>query len=118
MDHETNSGRRRAAAAAIAAARPALVAPLAAAALLAGAACLAACDDVKPRQPSAARSTEAPPGPADAKRDPAKDPSPGDPGWKSSSALGKARDSAVQLKEKIAQHEEEVSKQADEVFKK
>lgn len=79
--------------------------------------CLGGCDDVKPRQPSAARSTEAPPPPPD-KRDPTKDPSPGDPGWKSSSALGKARDSAVQLKEKIAQQQEEVSKQADEVFKK
>jgi hypothetical protein len=114
MQHETNSGRRGAAAC-LASAGLGTAATVVA---LAAAACLVACDDVKPRQPSAARSTEAPPGPDGPPRDPTKDPSPGDPGWKSSSALGKARDSAVQLKEKIAQHEEEVSKQADEVFKK
>ncbi len=92
---------------------------LAVGALVAATQLLAACGDMKPRaekpapQPDPATATAG----ADS-RDPSKDPTPGDPNWKSGSALGKARDSAVQLKEKIAQHEAEVSKQADEVFKK
>jgi hypothetical protein len=88
-------------------------------ALAALAACIAlpACKPMKPRPPQPVPSQE-PDAPKEEKRDPSKDPSAGDPEWKSSSSLGKARDSAVRLKVKVDEYEQEVSKQADEVFKK
>ena len=87
-------------------------------ALITLAACLSSgCKPVKPRPPMPVPSQEAEP-PKEEKRDPSKDPSAGDPEWKSSSALGKARDSAVQLKVKVDAYQQEVAKQADEVFKK
>jgi hypothetical protein len=95
--------------------RPAPLAILAVAAIAAGLA-LPACKPMKPRQPQAVPSQEPDP-PKEQKRDPSKDPSAGDPEWKSSSALGKARDSAVRLKVKVDEYEKEVSRQADEVFK-
>ena len=54
---------------------------------------------------------------ATANRDPATDPTPGDPNWESGSALGKARDAAVRTKAQSDAYQKEVSKQADEVFK-
>lgn len=77
---------------------------------------LSACKPMNPRPASAP-----PPQPQDAAqaagRDPSKDPAPGDSDWKSSSALGKARDAAVRTRDRVNAYQEEVGRQADEVFK-
>ena len=90
-----------------------------AALLLAGCALVGFVPGCKPMNP---RPAVAPPPeqadvPQTAKRDPSKDPAPGDPEWKSSSALGKARDSAVRTKAAADAYQQEVARQADEVFK-
>ena len=84
--------------------------------VLAACAAAAGCKPMKPRPAQAVPSQEPTPV-AEGKRDPSKDPQPGDPEWKSSSALGKARDAAVRSKQQVDAYQQEVSRQADEVFK-
>ena len=72
---------------------------------------LAAGCDVRPR-PAVAKAPEP------AAKDPAHEPQPGDVDYQSQSYLGKARDAAVRTKAKIDDYQEQVAKQADEVFKK
>ena len=90
--------------------------PAALAALAVGALVLAAsgCKPMNPR-PAQAKPAEEPTDVA-SKRD-GSHPSPGDPEWESSSSLGKARDAAVRVKAKVDAYQQEVSRQADEVFK-
>ena len=90
-----------------------------AALLLAALAVVSALPGCKPMNP---RPAVAPPpqeadAPQTANRDPSKDPAPGDPEWKSSSALGKSRDAAVRTKAAVDAYQQEVARQADDVFK-
>lgn len=78
---------------------------------------LVGCKPMAPRPAVATPAQQEAEPAATAKRDPAKDPTPGDPNWESGSALGKARDAAVRTKVKVDAYQKEVSKQADEVFK-
>ena len=94
------------------AALPAVLALLSAAAIAFSA---AGCKPMKPRPPQPTPAEQ--PTETAGKRDPSH-PTPGDPEWESSSSLGKARDAAVRVKAKADAYQEEVSKQADEVFKK
>ena len=84
--------------------------PLVAAALAASAAILASggCKPMKPR-PAVAPAPE--PAPA------APQQSTGDDKYQSKSYLGKARDAAERTKDRIDAYQQEVSKQADDVFK-
>ena len=82
------------------------------AATLCAAAALAGCKPMSPR-PAAA-----PPPPQPVAQDPKSDPGIMQiPEGGSSSALGKARDAAVRTKGRIQQYQDEVAKQADDVFK-
>jgi hypothetical protein len=82
------------------------------AATLGAAAALAGCKPMSPR-PAAA-----PPPPQPVAQDPKTDPGIMQiPEGGSNSALGKARDAAVRTKGRIQQYQDEVAKQADEVFK-
>jgi hypothetical protein len=82
------------------------------AATLCAAAALAGCKPMSPR-PAAA-----PPPPQPVAQDPKTDPGIMQiPEGGSNSALGKARDAAVRTKGRIQQYQDEVAKQADEVFK-
>jgi hypothetical protein len=84
-----------------------------AAATLCAAAALAGCKPMSPR-PAAAP----PPPPQPVAQDPKSDPGIMQiPEGGSNSALGKARDAAVRTKGRIQQYQDEVAKQADEVFK-
>ena len=85
--------------------------------ILAGCSTLVACKPMTPRPAVATPAQQEPTPAATANRDPATDPTPGDPNWESGSALGKARDAAVRTKAKSDAYQKEVSKQADEVFK-
>lgn len=89
--------------------------PTAATAALAAVLALGGCKPMNPRP------ANAPPPQQDAQRadgrDPSKDPAPGDPGWQSGSALGKARDAAVRTRERVNAYQQEVARQADDVFK-
>lgn len=69
------------------------------------------CDDMKPRTATAVPAPQQEAAQADNRA------SPGDVNWNSGSSLGKARDSAVRVKAKVDAYQEEVAKQADEVFK-
>lgn len=83
-----------------------------AAATLCAAAALAGCKPMSPR-PAAA-----PPPPQPVAQDPKSDPGIMQiPEGGSNSALGKARDAAVRTKGRIQQYQDEVAKQADDVFK-
>jgi hypothetical protein len=82
------------------------------AATLCAAAALAGCKPMSPR-PAAA-----PPPPQPVAQDPKSDPGIMQiPEGGSNSALGKARDAAVRTKGRIQQYQDEVAKQADDVFK-
>ena len=70
------------------------------------------CEDMKPRTATAVPAPQQETAQADNHA------SPGDVNWNSSSALGKARDAAVRTKAKVDEYQQEVAKQADEVFKK
>jgi hypothetical protein len=85
--------------------------------IFAGSSTLMACKPMTPRPAVAAPAQQEAAPAATANRDPATDPTPGDPNWESGSALGKARDAAVRTKVKVDAYQKEVSKQADEVFK-
>ena len=85
--------------------------------IFAGSSTLMACKPMTPRPAVAAPAQQEAAPAATANRDPATDPTPGDPNWESGSALGKARDAAVRTKAKSDAYQKEVSKQADEVFK-
>jgi hypothetical protein len=82
------------------------------AATLCAAAALAGCKPMSPR-PAAA-----PPPPQPVAQDPKTDPGIMQiPEGGSNSTLGKARDAAVRTKGRIQQYQDEVAKQADDVFK-
>jgi hypothetical protein len=84
-----------------------------AAATLCAAAALTGCKPMSPR-PAAAPA----PAPAPVAQQPASDPGIMQiPEGGSKSALGKARDAAVRTKERVQQYQDEVARQADEVFK-
>lgn len=84
-----------------------------AAATLCAAAALAGC---KPMNPRPAAAPAPPPEPATQRA--ASDPGIMQvPEGGSKSALGKARDAAVRTKERVQQYQDEVARQADEVFK-
>ena len=77
---------------------------------------LPGCKPMNPR-PAVAPPPQEADAPQTAKRDPSKDPAPGDPEWKSSSTLGKARDAGARTKAAVDAYQQEVARQADEVFK-
>jgi len=77
---------------------------------------LPGCKPMNPR-PAVAPPLQEADAPQTAKRDPSKDPAPGDPEWKSSSTLGKARDAGARTKAAVDAYQQEVARQADEVFK-
>ena len=77
---------------------------------------LPGCKPMNPR-PAVAPPPQEAEAPQTANRDPSKDPAPGDPEWKSSSSLGKARDAAARTKAAVDAYQQEVARQADEVFK-
>ena len=85
--------------------------------ILAACTTLVACKPMTPRPAVATPPQQEADPAATANRDPSKDPTPGDPNWESGSALGKARDAAVRTKAKVDAYQQEVAKQADEVFK-
>jgi hypothetical protein len=70
------------------------------------------CEDMKPRTANSVPAPEQKAAQADNHA------SPGDVDWNSSSSLGKARDAAVRTKAKVDEYQQEVAKQADDVFKK
>jgi hypothetical protein len=70
------------------------------------------CEDMKPRTANSVPAPQQETAQADNHA------SPGDVNWNSSSSLGKARDAAVRTKAKVDAYQEEVAKQADDVFKK
>jgi hypothetical protein len=83
--------------------------------LLAGALAAAACKPMKPRPATA------PPPQAEAPADTARsggDADPIDSKYQSSSTLGKARDAALRARDRMDAYQQDVAKQADEVFKK
>lgn len=84
-----------------------------AAATLCAAAALVGCKPMNPR-PAAAPAPPTEPAARQATSDPGimRVPAGG-----SKSALGKARDAAVRTKERVQQYQDEVARQADEVFK-
>ena len=82
-----------------------------AAPLLLALAALPGCKPMKPRQ---ATATPEPPAPAPAQ---ASEPDPLDSRYQSKSTLGKARDAALRTRDKVDAYQQEVAKQADEVFK-
>ena len=77
---------------------------------------LPGCKPMNPR-PAVAPPPQEAEAPQTANRDSSKDPAPGDPEWKSSSALGKARDAGARTKAAVDAYQQEVARQADEVFK-
>ncbi|MBL9141112.1 MAG: hypothetical protein JNK53_04540 [Phycisphaerae bacterium] len=83
------------------------------AAVLACAAVLPACGEMKPRPAADTAAIPAAPPAERATRDPRAP----DQGHNSSSTLGKARDAAMRGIRTHDQHQADVSKQADEVFK-
>lgn len=74
---------------------------------------LVGCGEMKPRPAADSVSTTPPPAPTK----PTADPNSPQHGHNSASTLGKARDAAVRGKEKADAYQQEVGRQADEVFK-
>jgi hypothetical protein len=86
-----------------------------AAPLLLALAALPGCKPMKPRPAAAPPAQPAAPAPADAQAQGEADPL--DSKYQSKSTLGKARDAALRTRDRMDAYQQDVAKQADDVFK-